>query len=330
MKYKGLALTTAVAMTASLFAVPVHAADVEITISEVDVTGDLTCEDGKDITFGGTFTVKTDNDEKITLGSAFTEYWQQTEKNWLSTITAAVETGNKAMQDDNQKDYPLLTKYASPNYYWYKISGTVTPASGYTIKMPDMTKPAKQNGIAVKLNGQTMTNAYAIIQHVSGTDYTVVFETEALPTTKAAEKPAVDPGVPMYRLYNPNSGEHFYTSSTEEKEIDVAAGWNYEGVGWVAPSTGTPVMRMYNPVAGEHHYTTNKDEADYLVTQGWNLESDCAWYSAPAETGIPVYREYNPNQFAWNHNYTPSAEENKLLIDAGWAFEGVSWYAIGL
>jgi|LAHS01.1.fsa_nt_gb hypothetical protein len=132
----------------------------------------------------------------------------------------------------------------------------------------------------------------------------------------------------MNRLYNPNSGEHFYTSSAEETDIDVAAGWNYEGVGWVAPTSGTPVLRMYNPVAGEHHYTTSRDEADNLVNAGWNLESDCAWYSAP-ETGIPVYREYNPNAYSCNHNYTPSNEENSILVGQGWNYEGISWYAIG-
>lgn len=132
----------------------------------------------------------------------------------------------------------------------------------------------------------------------------------------------------MYRLYNPNSGEHFYTSSAEERELDVAAGWNYEGVGWSAPTSGTPVIRMYNPIAGEHHYTTSKEEADNLVAAGWNLESDCAWYSAPAETGVPVYREYNPNQYAWNHNYSTSTEEKDYLVSLGWQYEGISWYGV--
>lgn len=37
----------------------------------------------------------------------------------------------------------------------------------------------------------------------------------------------------MYRLYNPNSGEHFYTASDVEKDATVAAGWNYRGH-WLA------------------------------------------------------------------------------------------------
>ena len=46
----------------------------------------------------------------------------------------------------------------------------------------------------------------------------------------------------MYRLYNPNSGEHFYTGSIEERDMLDRVGWNYEGVAWTAPTnTGDPV-----------------------------------------------------------------------------------------
>lgn len=52
--------------------------------------------------------------------------------------------------------------------------------------------------------------------------------------------------IEMYRKYNPNSGEHFYTSQVNEKNNLVSLGWNYEGIGWYAPSTGDPVYRLYN------------------------------------------------------------------------------------
>lgn len=35
----------------------------------------------------------------------------------------------------------------------------------------------------------------------------------------------------MYRLYNPNSGEHFYTASVDEGEFLISAGWKDEGLG---------------------------------------------------------------------------------------------------
>lgn len=48
-------------------------------------------------------------------------------------------------------------------------------------------------------------------------------------------------GYSMYRLYNPNSGEHFYTKDAKEKKGLVDAGWKDEGTGWYAPASGSPV-----------------------------------------------------------------------------------------
>ncbi len=45
----------------------------------------------------------------------------------------------------------------------------------------------------------------------------------------------------MYRLYNPNSGEHFYTASKGERNHLIRLGWNDEGIGWygIAPGRRT-------------------------------------------------------------------------------------------
>ena len=85
--------------------------------------------------------------------------------------------------------------------------------------------------------------------------------------------------VAMYRLYNPYTGEHFYTSSTDERDSLVLVGWKDEGKGWVAPSSGAKVYRLYNPYVegGDHHYTLSADERDHLVSVGWKDEG-VAWY----------------------------------------------------
>lgn len=38
----------------------------------------------------------------------------------------------------------------------------------------------------------------------------------------------------MYRLYNPNSGEHFYTANSAERDNLKRLGWSLEGVAWYA------------------------------------------------------------------------------------------------
>ncbi|MBQ9278789.1 MAG: Ig-like domain-containing protein, partial [Lachnospiraceae bacterium] len=114
-----------------------------------------------------------------------------------------------------------------------------------------------------------------------------------------------DGTVNMFRLYNPNSGEHFYTANVTEKNNLVSFGWRYEGIGWKAPvKSNTPVYRLYNKNAGDHHYTMSASERDFLVSVGWKYEG-IGWYSDDSKS-VPLYRQYNPNAKAGSHNYTTS------------------------
>lgn len=131
----------------------------------------------------------------------------------------------------------------------------------------------------------------------------------------------------MYRVYNPNSGEHFYTADTAERDNLISLGWKDESTAWYAPETsGTPVYRLYNPNAGEHHYTTSADERDSLVKAGWKDEGT-GWYSDDAK-GVTIYRLYNPNEYANNHHYTADAAEKDNLVSLGWKYEGECWYGV--
>lgn len=128
----------------------------------------------------------------------------------------------------------------------------------------------------------------------------------------------------VYRLYNPNSGEHFYTPNYAELIVDTKAGWNDEGIAWYTETEGTgiPMYRLYNPNSGLHHYTLSGGERDSLVELGWNNEG-IAWYTSPNKSDPEVYRLYNKND--GNHHYTVSSYERDSLIDAGWNYEGVAF-----
>ena len=131
----------------------------------------------------------------------------------------------------------------------------------------------------------------------------------------------------MHRLYNPNSGEHFYTASETERYATVAAGWNYEGVGWVAPLSGnSPVYRLYNANVGDHHYTINPHERDALVRVGW-VDEGVGWLSAES-SGVAVWREYNPNAICGAHNFTTARAEHLSLVRMGWRGEGIAWFGV--
>ena len=131
----------------------------------------------------------------------------------------------------------------------------------------------------------------------------------------------------MQRLYNPHSGEHFYTANAAERDMLVNAGWSYEGSGWTAPErSNTPVYRLYNANAGDHHYTTSAVERDALLAAGW-ADEGIGWYSDDQQR-VPLYRQYNPNATAGSHNYTTSIEEHWQLVGLGWQDEGISWYGL--
>ena len=132
----------------------------------------------------------------------------------------------------------------------------------------------------------------------------------------------------MHRMYNPNSGEHFYTKETAERDHLVSVGWNYEGTAWYSPkSSSNPVYRLYNPNAGDHHYTLDAKEKDELVKLGWRYEG-IGWYSASKSNGQAIHRQYNPNAVAGAHNFTTDENERDFLINNGWSHEGVAWYGV--
>lgn len=133
--------------------------------------------------------------------------------------------------------------------------------------------------------------------------------------------------VPMYRLYNANSGEHFYTAKVAERIRLVQVGWQDEGVGWTAPTKSkTPVYRLYNKNAGDHHYTISRGERDHLVKVGWRDEG-IGWYSDDSKR-TPVYRQYNPRAVTGAHNYTTNVAERRNLVSHGWCDEKIGWYAV--
>ena len=134
--------------------------------------------------------------------------------------------------------------------------------------------------------------------------------------------------VTIYRLYNPNTGEHFYTADDVEKDaLSMFYGWKYEGVGWYAPEqSNTPVYRLNNPNTGDHHFTPSQTERNHLIKVGWKDEG-IGWYSDDAKT-VPMYREYNPNAKIGTHNYTCNPKEHASLIQIGWKDENIAWYAV--
>lgn len=96
-------------------------------------------------------------------------------------------------------------------------------------------------------------------------------------------------GIPVFRLYDPSTGNHHYTDSGDELAWLDGLGWNPEGIAFMAYEPGdpdaVPVFRAYNPANGEHLWTTDVAEWLWVALNGWNAEG-VSWFAA--EDGIPA------------------------------------------
>ena len=137
--------------------------------------------------------------------------------------------------------------------------------------------------------------------------------------------------IALFRIYNPNSGEHFYTTKVAERRLLIGEeGWRGEGIIGYFPANATLdsviMFRFYNPNAGDHHYASDPFEIRNILIAGWQPEGT-SFYSLREGEGIPIYRLYNPNAVTGTHHYTADKAERDHLVSLGWRYEGISWYA---
>ncbi|MDM8270463.1 hypothetical protein [Thermophilibacter provencensis] len=84
----------------------------------------------------------------------------------------------------------------------------------------------------------------------------------------------------LYRLYNPYTDDHHYTSDKDEYAELKKVGWVGEGIVFYSGNLyGIPVYRLYNPYVSHayHHFTQDKDEVEALVEAGW-VNEGVAWF----------------------------------------------------
>jgi hypothetical protein len=140
---------------------------------------------------------------------------------------------------------------------------------------------------------------------------------------------------PIYRLYNPNNGEHLYTPNELEYRALAPLGWQQENIAFntynydvrIGNDVAVPWLRVFNPNNGLHHWTTNSDEYEALGVLGWKQEGPTGYIFASEVNGtVPLYRLYNPNN--GTHHWTLSSGERNALISFGWIDEGIAGYVI--
>jgi hypothetical protein len=75
--------------------------------------------------------------------------------------------------------------------------------------------------------------------------------------------------LPLHRLYNPNKGSHYYTTSDGERDTLVSLGWRYErdeGFVFTSQVSGTvEVYRLWNRDSGVHLFTESPTVRDAVL-----------------------------------------------------------------
>ena len=136
--------------------------------------------------------------------------------------------------------------------------------------------------------------------------------------------------VSLYRYWNPQRGDHFYT--TNKRELGRGGyGWFLEGVQCKVfptrqPQT-VPLYRYWNAQIADHFYTTNWRE---LGRGRYNYRFEgiqCYVYHRRIAGAIPLYRYWNPR--IGDHFYTTNWLELRRGRN-GYRFEGIQCYVFGI
>lgn len=222
---------------------------------------------------------------------------------------------------------------------------TTTPTETYIVKSGDTLWDISQKK---KVTVQQIKNWNNLTKDTIYVDQKLeLFETNKTQVQQTA----------VYRIYNTETKEHFYTTSLDEINglVNADPAWIKEGVAFQAPAeSNTPVYRLINIKSSEHFFTADNTLANKMITEnskdGWQNDTSLtayqhdtasktiAFYSADATAeNTPVLNLYNAEAGIGQHFYTTSSTEADIAKSQfSWkeygSFDkkdGVAWYALG-
>lgn len=138
-----------------------------------------------------------------------------------------------------------------------------------------------------------------------------------------------------YRLYNTQTGAHFFTTSIVERDdaLRNTSAFQYEGIAFYTSATQAagllPVHRFFGLDTGVHFYTISEAEKVHIETNLPRLRYEgVAYYASPVgSSGVSALtRFYVPSRGI--HFYTADAGEavNIRTTNPLYAWEGLSYY----
>lgn len=154
---------------------------------------------------------------------------------------------------------------------------------------------------------------------------------ESTPTLAASNSTKI---TSLYRLISSKTGDHFYTTSSTEKDHAISKySYKYEGVAChVCTQQGgesLPVYRLNNSTVSDHFYTTNAAEKDRAISNNAYQLEGIAFYafSKQVRGTVPMYRLIHPG--VHDHFYTLNEnEKDRAVQNNGYQYEGIAFYVL--
>lgn len=104
--------------------------------------------------------------------------------------------------------------------------------------------------------------------------------------------------LPVHRLYNPNGGQHYITTSDGDRDFLVTQGWVIEpDQGFIFPTTVAPateIFHLYNNNTGNHLFTQSTSERDAVLAiptapPPWSLHASLGFaFASSAASATPT------------------------------------------
>jgi hypothetical protein len=205
-------------------------------------------------------------------------------------------------------------------------SGTLTFAPGKTVK-----------AALVPIKGNTLLQAKrTLLVNLTNSGGIGIAKAQGTGTIIDDDPVMAAQTIDQYRLYSPVTGEHLYTTDSNEYSVLGTIGWHQEGkayrmfkdTGWFGGSYTRPMYRLYHPGILQHHWTMDANEASTLASFDWDYEGIAGYMLSTQESGtVPLYRLMFPQPLL--HLWTTDANEKNILsTQRGWAYEGILGYVI--
>jgi subtilisin family serine protease len=133
--------------------------------------------------------------------------------------------------------------------------------------------------------------------------------------------------VPLYRYWNPNVTDHYYTANFSELGW-AANGWEFNWIeAYIYPTqaSGTvPLYQYWNPTVGDHFYTTNFNELGFGAF-GWTYQRVEGYiFPTQASGTVPLHQYWNAS--VGDHFYTINLEELGSSGSYGWSYSRIDGY----